>query len=349
MDTLKRLKYAARFLRRDLVHMNLQILYTCNFTCKICDFWQPRWQSKPKLGLEQTRQILSKLKPHGPFLVSIGGGEPLLHPEIMPMARELARDNLVVMICNGWFMTREKARELWEAGLYEISISVDYIDPARHDAHRGQPGAHARALQALQVLHEERVHPHQRTHMISVVMDDNLDDIEALAQLAASRGYTYLITFHSTSRGRKEKRAAPAEVGRRLREIQRRHASFVTLRGYVERFGEADENGEITPCMAGVNLFNIDSTGNVSTCIDRLDDSCGNLLEDSYETVRERLLQRHRESACGSCWTSCRGPVETLMYGKNRLGNILDLYQLVKEVPLVRRTATSRAGGQILS
>ena len=337
MDTLKRLKYAGKFLRRDLVHMNLQILYNCNFTCRICDFWQPQWQGKPKLSLEQTRQIVAKLKPEGPFLISIGGGEPLLHPEILPIAKVLARDNLVVMICNGWFMTREKARALWEAGLYEISISVDYIDPARHDAHRGQPGAHARALEALRILHQERVHPHQRTHMISVVMDDNLEDIEPLAQLAASRGYTYLITFHSTSRGRKEKRAAPAEVGKRLREIQARNPSMVTLRGYVDRFAQADENGEIKPCRAGVNLFNIDSTGHVSTCIDRLDEPCGNLLTDSFDSVRQQLAKRQAQSDCGACWTSCRGPVETLMYGKNRLGNLVDLYHMVKDVPLVKR------------
>ncbi|MCB9497130.1 MAG: radical SAM protein [Fibrobacteria bacterium] len=336
MDLLKRLRYAGRFLRKDLVHLNLQILYKCNFTCKICDFWQPRWQGQGMLSLDQTRAIVEKLKPEGPFLISIGGGEPLLHPEILPIARELSRDNLVVMICNGWFMTRETARAIWEAGLYEVSISVDYLDPERHDTHRGRPGAHARALQALKYLHEERVHPHQRTHMISVVMDDNLDDIEPLAQLAAREGYTYLVTFHSTSRGRKEKRAAPAEVGRRLREIQKRNPSFVTLRGYVERFGEADENGEIGPCRAGINLLNVDCNGNVSTCIDRLDDSCGNILEDSFDDIRLQLARRQKESSCGSCWTSCRGPIESLMYGKDRLGNLLDLHRMTKDVPLVR-------------
>lgn len=338
MEVMKTLRYCRKFLRRDqLVHLNLQILYNCNFKCRICDFWTDKWSGKPKLSLEQTKAICAKIKPHGPFLVSIGGGEPLLHPEIMPIARELCRDNLVVMICNGWFMTREKARELWEAGLYEISISVDYVDPARHDEHRGMPGAHARAIEALKMLNEERVHPYQRVHMISVVMDDNLDDIEELAKLAATHGFTYLITFHSTSRGRKEKRAAPAEVGRRLMEIHRKYPGFVTLSGYIERFGEADENGEIMPCRAGLNLFNIDCTGGVSTCIDRLEDDCGNMLTDSFEEIRERLNERQRKCECGSCWTSCRGPVETLMYGKNRLKNLIDLHHMVKRVPLVKR------------
>lgn len=336
--TPKHLRYSWNFAKRGMSHLNLQLLYNCNFRCKICDFWHPEWQSKPKLSLEQVDTIMAKLRGRPPLLISIGGGEPLLHPQLVPIARSLCKDHFAVMICNGWFMTREKARELWEAGLYEVSISVDYLSPERHDTHRNMPGAHARAIEALKMLIEERVHPHQRVHMITVVMDDNLDDIEPLCELAESIGVTYLVTFHSTSRGRKEKRAAPAEVGARLVAIKKAHPkSFVALEGYLESYAKAGEDGEIKPCRAGKNLFNIDCTGAVSTCIDRLDEPVGNILEDDVDTLFQKLSDQQKASTCGACWTSCRGPVETMMYGKERWRNFWDMDNMLKDVPLVNR------------
>ena len=120
------------------------------------------------------------------------------------------------MICNGWFVTPEIAQALFAAGMHEISVSVDYMDPARHDAQRGTPGAHAQALEALRALMDARTRPHQRVHMISVIMDDNLDDVEPLIRLCRRMGITYLVTLYSDHRGRKSPRTMPAQVSERL-------------------------------------------------------------------------------------------------------------------------------------
>ncbi|MEK7476001.1 MAG: hypothetical protein AAB152_10270 [Candidatus Coatesbacteria bacterium] len=112
-DAAKKLRYGYAFLRRRLVHVNLQVGYACNFS----------------------------------------------------------RDNFAAMICNGWFVTPEIAKALFSAGMYEISISVDYADPAKHDAQRACPGAFDRAIRALRLLNEARVDPEQRVHMISVVSE----------------------------------------------------------------------------------------------------------------------------------------------------------------------------------
>ena len=104
----------------------------------------------------------------------------------------------------------------------------------------------------------------------------------------------------------------------------------------LEAYADAGEDGEIKPCRAGRNLFNIDSTGAVSTCIDRLDDPVGNILEDDVDTLYRRLADQQRTSDCGACWTSCRGPVETMMYGRERLRNLRDMDNMLKDVPLVR-------------
>ena len=333
----KRARLLYSGLRKRLIHLNLQLLYQCNFKCDICDFWNPPFTEMPKMSLEQIRIIAEKLKPLGPQFISVGGGEPLMHENLCDIISLLARDNFPVMICNGWFMTPEKARALFEAGIYEVSISVDYANAARHDAQRNMPGAYDRALKALVMLNENRVHADQRVHMISVVMEDNIDEIEPLVKMSKDMGITYLLSFYCNSRGRKEARISPKEIARRLLDIQSRYPEFVSLPEYLGRFAEAGEAGHgIGPCYAGKNLYNIDCLGNVTRCIDRLDDPVGNIFTDSLGHLVKGLHRQFLSQDCTQCWTSCRGSIEALLYGKRKIANLAAYYQMIKPMPLVR-------------
>ncbi len=65
-DIPKRLHYLYGFLQKRLIHLNLQILYTCNFHCKICDFWKEPSRDLPRLSAAQIRIIGAKLTRLGP-------------------------------------------------------------------------------------------------------------------------------------------------------------------------------------------------------------------------------------------------------------------------------------------
>jgi radical SAM protein with 4Fe4S-binding SPASM domain len=328
----KKWKYARAWMRQKLVHLNLQILYQCNFRCHICDFWKPAFKDSPRLSADQVQHIAGQLDRYGPMVISIGGGEPLLHDELIPICEALSPSNFLVMITNGSLMTEDKARAIMAAGLYEVSVSVDYANRAAHDRQRQFTGAFDKACAALEMLQRNRVHAYQRVNMISVVMDDNLDEIEPLITLSKELGVTYLVTMYSDKRGAKA-RAVDPELTRRLLDIKKRNRHFVTVRGYLEKFSQAKAEG-VLPCHAGKNLFNVDCQGNVTLCIDTIHDPVGNILHDDIFELERRLLEKHRTNTCGTCWTSCRGPVETLMYGRNRLRNLRDYYQLTRDVPL---------------
>ncbi|MCL2591450.1 MAG: radical SAM protein [Betaproteobacteria bacterium] len=333
----KRARLLYSGLRRRLIHLNLQLLYQCNFKCDICDFWNPPFSKMPKMSLEQIRLVAEKLRPLGPQFISIGGGEPLLHKELFDIIQVLGKDNFPIMICNGWYMTPEKARQLFEAGLYEVSVSVDYASAEKHDKQRNMPGAFDKALEALAMLNENRVHPDQRVHMISVVMEDNIDEIEHLVKMSKDMGITYLLTFYSNSRGRKEAHVQPAEIARRLLDIQKRYPEFVSLPEYLGRYAEAGESGHgVGPCYAGKNLYNIDCQGNVTRCIDKLDDPVGNIFTDPIEHIVKGLHAQFLSQDCQQCWTSCRGSIEALLYGKHKIANLSAYYRMVKPVPLTK-------------
>lgn len=332
----KKLGFARSFLRDRLVHVNLQILYTCNYRCAICDFWKGAWRQKPALSLAEAEIISEKLSRLGPQIISIGGGEPLLHPELAGIVRMIARHHFPVMITNGSLVTPELARELFAAGMVEISVSVDYASARKHDAQRGVDGAYSRAIQALRVLHENRTRPEQRVNMISVIVGDNVPEVEALIETCKEMGITYLVTLYSCNRGSKPERRAEADIAWQLLSIKGKHRHFVALRGYLEQFTEATANDGIGPCYAGRNLCNIDSQGDVGLCIDRLEDPVGNILTDDIFELERRLLERQTTNRCRACWTSCRGSIEAVRHGSRRLASLLDYYQMTRPVALKR-------------
>ena len=136
-------------------------------------------------SLDDIRLIGRKLNRLGTLIISLAGGEPLIREDIYDIITALnAANHFPILITNGWFVDETVARDILRAGLQEISVSVDYRDPARHDAQRGCPGAWERAIRALELFHKNRPDRRNRVHMISVLMDDNLDDVEPLIQLS---------------------------------------------------------------------------------------------------------------------------------------------------------------------
>jgi MoaA/NifB/PqqE/SkfB family radical SAM enzyme len=336
MDSMKKLRFMRSVLTKGMIHLNLQILYQCNFKCKICDFWKEPYKNMPMLSVKQTEVAFGKLEKRGPLIVSVGGGEPLLHPELIEIIEIIAKNNFPVMITNGWFMTPEKAKAIWKAGMYEVSVSLDFADPKKHDAMRNQKGAFQKAVESLQQLYKNRVYPHQRIHMITTVMEENIDEIEDLIKLSRDIGVTYLVSCYSSNRGNVTNKKSGISYGEKLLELKRKYSQFVSVSGYLSQFTRAIEEGGVRPCFAGKNLFNIDCQGNVTLCIDRLDDIAGNILDDNIDEIMENLVTQQKENDCTECWTSCRGPIESMLYGRNKVKNIIDNYHLVKDIPLCK-------------
>jgi len=220
--------------------------------------------------------------------------------------------------------------------MHEVSISLDYADAAKHDAQRGMPGAFDRAVSALETLMRNRVAPHQRVHMISVVMDDNIDEIEKLIKLSKSIGVTYLITFYSKRRGEKESRASRPDISRRLLELKKKYPEFIAISEFINRFADAQVDGGVAPCYAGKNLFNIDCVGNVTRCIDQLDTVAGNIFEHDIGYLKDRLVSQIAENKCSACWTSCRGNIETMLYGDHKLKTFFEYGNIIRKVSLGR-------------
>ena len=66
----------------------------------------------------------------GNSMITLTGGEPLLHPDIEDIIRHIRKHNMIItLITNGYLLTKKKIQELNEAGLQGLQISIDNIVP----------------------------------------------------------------------------------------------------------------------------------------------------------------------------------------------------------------------------
>ena len=196
----KKMQLARAWGLRHPVWCAWQVNYRCNFRCSFCNYWRDPMGDLPETTVTQFASGAEKLSQLGTILVSLAGGEPLIRPDIVDIVRVVGRYHFPFLTTNGWLATRELAEELFGAGLWGVSVSLDYADPARHDRKRGQPGAHQRGLAALEHFSRARRWKWQRVNWMCVLMEDNLDQIEPMIELAADHGAYFMVQPYCTKK-----------------------------------------------------------------------------------------------------------------------------------------------------
>lgn len=306
----------------------IQVTNRCNMKCSFCDFWRHGVPYAEELSTGEYRRLADDLAHVGRFLVSLEGGEPFLRPDLVEIVSAFARDHVPTLYTNGWFVTAENARALFDAGLVHASVSVDYATAERHDAQRALPGAFDRAWQAIDRLRAAAPGKGRQVHVITVLMADNWRESEALLQMSAAHGAGHLFTLLSTKgfrRGRGPERVPPPEAAPYLLKLWERYPHVQFLRRYFEVMGRFLSAGSMPACNAGAQSLNIDHVGNVSPCIERIDTVSGNVRQQPVAELLAALRSRTPEIArCQDCWTACRGLTQ-LMGGGGTLCNWWDL------------------------
>jgi len=99
----------------------------CNLDCTYCNEFDD--SSKP-VPLGEMKRRLDLLAEMGTSVITISGGEPLMHPELDEVIRHIRRRGMIAgLITNGFFLNRERIERLNEAGLEHLQISIDNVMP----------------------------------------------------------------------------------------------------------------------------------------------------------------------------------------------------------------------------
>jgi MoaA/NifB/PqqE/SkfB family radical SAM enzyme len=99
----------------------------CNLACTYCNEYDDF--SKPVPRDEMFRRI-DRLGAMGTAIVTISGGEPLLHPELDDVIGRIRHNGIMAgMITNGYLLTADRIQKLNRAGLEYLQISIDNAKP----------------------------------------------------------------------------------------------------------------------------------------------------------------------------------------------------------------------------
>src|SRR2546427_11647799 len=99
----------------------------CNFACKYCNEFDDF--SKP-VPVETMFRRVDKLAELGTSVITISGGEPLLHPELDDIIRRIRRHGIIAgLITNVYLLTGDRIERLNRAGLEWLQISIDNVTP----------------------------------------------------------------------------------------------------------------------------------------------------------------------------------------------------------------------------
>jgi MoaA/NifB/PqqE/SkfB family radical SAM enzyme len=279
----------------------------------------------PEQSLEHFQEGSRKLAKLGSMFISLAGGEPLIREDIVEIVRIAAEFHLPFITTHGWFVTPELAEQVYKAGLWGASVSIDYADPDKHDKARGRKGSFDRAVRALEYFSQARVYPWQRVNLMCVLLHDNLDQIEPLLNIAGRYNAYFMLQPYGFRKTGSRSFINPAQgVSEHLLRLKDAYPNFLSNRVFLSKFDQA-LNGGVPACRAGKVFFNIDSTGDIAICVEERHKPIANLYTDSAQKIVESLRAAAAGNTCTDCWYNCRGEVE-MLYSPISLINSLPTY-----------------------
>src|SRR5579859_1719308 len=99
----------------------------CNLSCAYCNEYDDFSDPVP---LEEMYRRVDKLGVLGATLVTISGGETLLHPQLDEIIARIRSNGAIAgLITNGYLLTADRIQRLNQAGLDHLQISIDNVKP----------------------------------------------------------------------------------------------------------------------------------------------------------------------------------------------------------------------------
>ncbi len=99
----------------------------CNLDCSYCNEYDKVSEPVP---LELMLRRIDRLGELGTTIITLSGGEPMLHPQLEAIVRRIReRGAVATLITNGLLLTPERIQALNQAGLDYLQLSIDNVTP----------------------------------------------------------------------------------------------------------------------------------------------------------------------------------------------------------------------------
>lgn len=293
----------------------------CNLTCSHC-YRDAGERLQEELDTREAMGLLDEIARAGFKIMIFSGGEPLIREDIYELIEYAASLGLRPVVgSNGTLITPEVAGRLKKAGTAAVGISLDSLDPIKHDQFRGYKGAFRDTVLAMKNCRDIGL----RFQIHTTVMDWNRDEIVKVTDFSVAMGGSahHIFFLVPTGRGEKikEEMLNSREYEELLTAIMRKQQTvnievkptcapqFIRIAeeiGTKVRFSRG--------CLAGISYCIINPKGEVQPCA-YLTEIAGNVRETPFDVIWKdsQLLNELRtlkyKGSCGVCkyQSSCGG------------------------------------------
>jgi MoaA/NifB/PqqE/SkfB family radical SAM enzyme len=306
-------KYAWLTARRMPVLVHFEVTLRCNARCSFCDYWK----TDPSARNDELASYADAARFFNPMLVTFTGGEPLLRRDLESIVRAVAdavQLKYIIVLTHGALLSVERARSLWDAGVHQFNISLDYLD-ARHDQARGIPGLSQRILSTVQQMRASGI---DSIRFNTVIKRDNLDQIMPIVRLATELGCGVNLSVYTDAKNGNrdyllegESRTSVDGLVAELLAFKRTRRGVITNSDYYLEQLPRYVRGEMSePCRSGIRTVHLNPAGHVKRCPDFPTD------------FHWRDFRRYEPISCNACYYACRGEAQAPL----RFSRVADVF-----------------------
>ena len=151
--------------------VELEPLFQCNLACEGCGKIQhPDHVLRRRMPVDQA---VAAIEESGAPMVSIAGGEPLIHPEVHLIADELIKRKKFVILCTNAILMEKKLDNFKPSPYFSWAVHMDGMRE-RHDQSVAREGVFDKAVAAIKTAKERGFRVTTNT---TVFTHDSPDDV----------------------------------------------------------------------------------------------------------------------------------------------------------------------------
>jgi len=305
--------------------VQIEITGRCNMQCHHC---RAAHQLKQDMPIEQIVKIIRFARQFSPNYkeVILSGGEPLLHHDFAEVLRQVRRNGgeFITLTTNGSLLTQKHLMLIKDLSFerFVLSVSLDNLDPSKHDNFRAHNGAFSKAIDALRLVAESNL-PNVVASMRSTIQPKQIDEMERMTAFAKEIGCKRVSFSAIHPAGKAIKRddlwMSKEQKMAFIKEVYRLKNLFpdlnVTTSDPLKCLfrGKSDlaQDGELVfdGCGAAAITFNVNSDGTMTPCA-LLDMPMMKVFPLTIEEITENyrknpivksMLEMNLKGKCGSC------------------------------------------------
>lgn len=296
----------------------------CNLSCRHCGSDCKRDDQRPEMPLADFLPVLDEVRAHQPDIpcyVHTVGGEPLVRKDILDCGAAITeRGFLWGMVSNGMLIDAAMMRELMQAGLKTIALSLDG-NSETHNWLRRNERSFDRVFHAIEQLKRQEG---LLWDVITCVHRNNIHQLATLKRMLVEAGVRKWRIFTIFPVGRASQDSDLVLTDEEYRNVldfivYTRREGLIDVSYSCEGFlGEYEGHvrNHNFQCQAGLMTASVLSDGGISGCLSiRSSYQQGNIYKESFWDVWEHAFQPYRDhewmrtGECADCkvFKYCQG------------------------------------------